>query len=330
MDEEHAHRVGFYVVWYVRSCQLWRICHPVLESTCGTSIELDPSLDLVGSLQYIWHRFLKGYLLNSRYPTELRCQLIPRRNCRIVCGLLQHILGSDICLLPWRRYKDPGNCLSPAYISNWLFGKSRLLARMFPAIMPCPTTLSDLQSLGTHGLSFEASLRRSLIILCNTFWHLPPQFSLHHIKIMLSKWKDYDVDHRAVKAAKLYLLCACSPDPNCLCSLPPWEQKGTPRRSLVIGHCRCRFAGLWIIWVPHPYPVLPWQRRRRWPCCLWQPHRMQQDSLSHLYLWIYPLPPSPGMAVHDDIADDADDGSQCIGGWRHDGHMSTLILFGSW
>ena len=148
-DEEHVHHIGFYVVWYVRrthselaSCQLRRIHCPVLESTYGMNIELDPSLDHVRSLWYIRHRFLRGYLLNSRYPTELRCWLIPRRNCHIVCSWLQPILGSNIYLLPWRRYKDPGNCLLPAYISNWLFSESRQLARMFPAIMPWPMTLA--------------------------------------------------------------------------------------------------------------------------------------------------------------------------------------------
>ncbi len=102
----------------------------------------NPNLDLVCSLRYTWHRFLGWYLLNSRHPTELRCRLIPRRNCRIVSGHLQHILGSDICLLPWRRYEAPGNSLLPAYISDWLFSKSWRLARMFLANIPWPMTVT--------------------------------------------------------------------------------------------------------------------------------------------------------------------------------------------
>ena len=97
----------------------------------------DPDLDHVHSLQYNWHWFLWDiFLIQDIQPSW------GDRNCRIVCGSLQCILGSNSCLLHWRRYKDLGNCLSSTNISDWLFSKSWQLVRMFPAIMPWPMTLT--------------------------------------------------------------------------------------------------------------------------------------------------------------------------------------------
>ncbi len=41
-----------------------------------------------------------------------------------------------------RALRSGGNCLSPTYISDWLFSESRHLARYFPANMPWPMTLA--------------------------------------------------------------------------------------------------------------------------------------------------------------------------------------------
>ena len=79
-----------------------------------------------------------------------------------MCGCLQHILGSSSCLPPWRRYKDSGDCLLSAYISDWLFRKLQQLTRMFPTIMSCFAQFRhDIHLLDKQGNSVHQIIRQS-------------------------------------------------------------------------------------------------------------------------------------------------------------------------